>query len=117
MKTVSKMKKKADQVFSHFIRHRDAHKCFTCDKVMPANESQNGHYESRRHNNTRYDEQNCHCQCCGCNIFKKGNMTEYAVRMVRKYGPGILEELRSRAQVIKQFTIKDLEEIIEIYSN
>jgi len=114
-KTVSKLKKKADQVFSLYIRRRDNGVCFTCGKRGKIEEMQCGHYESRRHNATRYDERNCNCQCVGCNCFRNGNMTVYALKLQEKYGEGILQDLRKKAEKIKRFTKKDLEEIIEKY--
>lgn len=91
--SMSKLKKKADNVFSHWIRDRDNHTCFTCNKILSTNESQNGHFISRTHTATRYLEKNCNCQCVGCNIFKKGNYPIYALRLQQLYGNDILQEL------------------------
>lgn len=115
-KTISKLKKDADRVFSIFIRTRDKGRCFTCGVVKPIKQMQNGHYISRTYSNTRYDLQNCHCQCVGCNIFRKGNMDEYAIALTQKYGPDILNELSQRKKVFKKFTRDDLQDIINRYS-
>lgn len=40
-----------------------------------------------------FDERNVNCQCTACNRFKHGNLTEYARRLVEKYGGGILKKL------------------------
>lgn len=113
--TKSKVKKKLDYVFSVWIRTRDRGSCFTCGKVGAIKEMQNGHYISRSHMNTRYDEKNCNTQCVGCNIFKKGNMDEYALKLIQVYGNGILEELNKKKQIIKQFTILEMLDLIAIY--
>lgn len=60
---------------------------------MVLSESQNGHYISRVYLSLRYDERNCHTQCSACNIFKKGNLTVYAIRLEEQYGNGILQLL------------------------
>lgn len=52
-----------------------------------------GHYTPRSHLNTRWNEINCACQCKGCNIFKKGNMDVFAIRLQEKYGLQILKWL------------------------
>lgn len=114
--SVQSLKKRLDAVFSLYIRNRDAGRCFTCGVQKPISQMQNGHYVSRSHNNTRFDEQNCHCQCVGCNVFKHGNMDVYATRLLETYGIGILTDLQRRKSVIKQFTIPELKHLIEIYS-
>ena len=90
---LSVLKKRADKVFSMFIRERDGHKCYTCSKQMTKTESQNGHYIPRNYLFYRYDERNCHCQCVGCNVFKKGNLTVYALHLISDYGVDFLREL------------------------
>ena len=78
---------------------------------------QNGHYVSRGFNSLRYSERNTAAQCVGCNIFRKGNLDEYALRLRQKYGSDILEQLAAEKKKIKQFTIRELEEIIKKYDH
>jgi hypothetical protein len=112
-KSIIKIRDKADNVFSKFIRNRDNHTCYTCGKQMKPSESQCGHYESRSHLGTRYSEENCHCQCVGCNVFKKGNYPIYALRLQEEYGKDILEKLHREAMTIKKNT--DYEAIFNKY--
>jgi hypothetical protein len=114
-KTLSELKKEIDRVFSIYIRLRDRGICFTCSKYYGFKKTQCGHFVSRSHMNTRYDEKNCHAQCIGCNIFKSGNMVIYAIKMVQKYGQGIVEEMQKRANKIRKWTPKEMEVQIEIY--
>ena len=78
MKTISKLKKELDKWFSLYIRLREATdegmvQCFTCSKVSSYKQGmQCGHFQSRRHHATRWNEQNCQAQCVKCNMFKKG---------------------------------------------
>lgn len=113
--TVSKLKKVADKVFSDYIRQRDGYTCFTCGKKGDKTSIQNGHYVSRSFNSLRFDERNTAAQCVGCNIFRRGNMDAYAVALIRKYGSEILETLAAEKKKIKQFTVRELEEIIKKY--
>lgn len=113
--TVSSLKKQADATFSLFIRWRDRGVCFTCGKKADIKAMQCGHFVSRSFNSLRYDERNNHCQCRRCNIFLYGNMSEYAERMVEKYGAGILPELNRKKREVKQFTVPELMKVIEYY--
>jgi len=114
-KTLRQLKKELDRVFSLWIRSRDAHRCFTCDKVMGPKESQCGHFISRSHFNTRYSEVNCHVQCVSCNVFKHGNMPEYAERLMQRYGPEIITKLNKEKHILKNWSTKELEALIERY--
>jgi len=116
-KTITQLKKTADKIFSKYIRARDAGICFTCGIKKEPKQQQNGHYVSRSHNNTRFDEENCHCQCMQCNIFKSGNMDEYALKLQRKYGKGILEKLNKKKQIHKSWTEQELMDLIKTYKN
>lgn len=90
---MSVLKRKADKVFSDFIRQRDNGVCFTCGCVKDWKEQQNGHYITRGCLPLRYREDNANCQCVACNIFKGGNYTSYSLRMIEKYGVEKLAEL------------------------
>ena|SRR3990167_4401952 len=114
-KTVSKLKKELDIIFSRYIRYRDRGRCFTCGHVNDPKKMQNGHYVSRQYNNTRYDERNSNCQCFACNMFYGGQPDIYTLRLQEKYGEGIIKELNSLRQKIKQWLPSELEELIVIY--
>lgn len=104
-KSVSKLKKEADKVFSIYIRKKYANKngevkCYTCPKVLPWNEIQNGHFVSRSHLSTRFDEDNCRPQCVGCNVFGGGRVAIYAVCLEQELGQGTVARLYKKAQGI-----------------
>jgi len=113
--TVSDLKKKLDNVFSRYIRWRDKWTCYTCGKRGGPGQIQNGHFVSRSSNSLRYDEINCHAQCVGCNMFKSGNMAEYARRLIDDFGDRIVHDLVKKGKEIKQFTTKELQELIDYY--
>ena len=112
--------KKLDEVFSIYIRKKYSDdfgmtSCYTCDKRGHYKDFQNGHYISRSYMAGRWEEQNCRVQCVGCNLFKNGNYTEYAARLVRDLGPDELDRLNSLKKIIRQWTIPELEERIAYY--
>jgi len=115
-KSLSWFKKKADEVFSEYIRRRDKGICFTCGNQKRWQDQDCGHYISRQYNELRYDERNANCQCKHCNVFRWGNLDEYAIKLIRKYGIRILEEFWKRKHFKgKIFKTIDLEEIIKTY--
>lgn len=109
-----KLKKRADAVFSKWIRERDK-ACYTCMRVIPTTELQNGHYVSRSYLALRYDERNNHAQCVSCNVFKHGNMTVYALRLINDYGTDLLREFEQTKHT-QVNTRQLLNEVIERYS-
>lgn len=111
VRSYGKLKKEADRVFSLWIRARDG-RCVTCGSTANL---QNGHYVSRSWSALRFDEVNCNAQCVGCNVFKKGNMDEYARFLLRRYGPDVLDELAAKKKTY-QLKRKELEQIIQKYS-
>jgi hypothetical protein len=114
-KSIKQLKKQLDTIFSEYIRRRDKGKCISCGIVKPWKEQQNGHYISRSHQNTRYSDKNCNCQCVGCNVFKYGNMPSYTIELEKKYGYGIVQELKKEGDILKQWKPKELIDMIEVY--
>lgn len=117
--TRSQLVKKLDKVFSEYIRRKDAIEgistCITCGDRKEWKLHQNGHYMSRGHYNTRWDETNCHVQCVACNMFRKGNYTEYALYMISRYGVDYLEELKRKAGSSNKISTVELRELTEVY--
>jgi NinG protein len=111
--STTKLKHKADKVFSIWIRKRDGGRCITCDGVG----NQAGHFMSRRFSATRFNEQNVNGQCAQCNVFEHGRRYEYGLALDIKYGSGTAEKLSKLAQTHHSFTREELEEIIEKYAN
>lgn len=94
---IPKLKKIADELCSEYIRRKYSNwkgevACYTCGKVKRWQDQQAGHYISRTYNNTRYYEPNLRVQCYSCNIEKRGNYTEFAIRLEREKA-GTLEHL------------------------
>ena len=122
-KTISKLKKELDKWFSLFIRLRSANEygmvqCFTCGIVRGYKDGmQNGHFQSRKHTATRFDEENCQVQCIKCNIFDSGQQYLFSLRLDEKYGEGTAEELEFLARTIHKVSRVEYEEQISYYKN
>ena len=120
-KTISKLKKELDNIFSLYIRLRYATdeglvQCFTCGKVSHYKSGmQNGHFQSRKHLATRWDEENCQVQCVGCNMFKAGEQYKFSIALDSKYGEGKAEELELLARTIMKVSRIDYEDKISYY--
>jgi len=126
LKTMSKKKKvsisdliaKARKRFNNFIRERDKGKgCISCPKEGIDHA---GHYYSAgSYPSMRFDEDNCHGQGCGCNLFKHGNLIEYRKGLVNRYGEDFVKVLDIKADTYKRdgwkWEREYLEQIIERY--
>lgn len=118
--TISKLKKKLDVLFSQYIRRRNADhlgrvKCFTCGVEKHWKEQQAGHFQSRSHHSTRWDEVNVQVQCVKCNLFRQGEQYKFGLYLDQRFGDGKAEELENRAKTIVKLNRVDYEEAIERY--
>lgn len=117
--TRSKLVKKLDVVFSQYVRlsasdSRGFCTCVTCGKVGHWKQGgmQAGHFMSRKHYSTRWDENNVKVQCVACNVYRAGEQYKFS-----KYlGDNLADSLYYKSQKITKFTTVELEEMIEHYS-
>ena len=112
--------KKLDAAFSRSIRQQHADQsgwvsCVTCDKRMPWDESQAGHFIKRGHSATRWDERNVAPQCPRCNLYLGGAQDEFAAYIVRRLGQEALEDLLRLKHTEKRWRIPELKELLEKY--
>tara|TARA_R110000765_G_scaffold3856_2_gene12159 strand:- start:577 stop:966 length:390 start_codon:yes stop_codon:yes gene_type:complete len=119
--TRSKIVKKLDTIFSQYIRQKNAvdeiATCFTCGKEDHWKKLQNGHFQSRRHYSTRWDEINCQVQCAGCNVFKYGEQYVFGNKLDSKFGEGTSRRLHIKAQEIVKLSDNELEDLIKRYKD
>lgn len=115
-KTLKQLKALADKHFSLAIRLRDTTDgwgdCITCGNRLNVKQLHAGHFQSRRHSSTRYDEENVNAQCAGCNTFRAGEQYKYGLALDDKYGRGTAKKLAKKAQEYHKFTDDELLEII-----
>lgn len=108
---------KLDKVFSEYIRRRyaknDIATCITCDKKDHWKKQQAGHFISRKHYATRWDENNVEVQCIGCNVFRYGEQYLFAKHLGTKKADMLLAKSRETVK----FPDWELQEMIEIYKH
>jgi len=112
-KSKTKLRSKLWKLFSEYVRRKERGICYTCGKRDEWKYMQAGHFVHR--DCLDYNEKNIHCQCVGCNKWRHGNLVEYADRLERDYGPGVIQELKKLGNEIKIWKISELESMIEEY--
>lgn len=108
---------KLDKVFSEYIRRRYAKNeiatCVTCGKKDHWKKLQAGHFMSRKHYATRWDEDNVEVQCSACNVFRYGEQYLFA-----KYlGTEKADMLLTKSRETVKFPDWEIQEMIELYKN
>ncbi len=113
--------KKLDKVFSLYIRLRDVMPngygtCIACGRPKHFTELDCGHYHSRMHMATRYDEDNCHAECRYCNRMSADHIIKYERNLVRKIGQHRVDLLMVKASSTKHYLDCELEQMIKYYT-
>lgn len=62
-----------------------------------------------------FHEKNVHAQCTGCNRFRHGNLSQYALALQRKYGGDILSLLDAARRTQRKIKEYEYEQLIEHY--
>lgn len=100
---------KLDAVFSEYIRRRyaknDIAQCVTCGKKDHWKNLQAGHFISRKHYATRWNEENVQVQCVACNVYRYGEQYLFGVYLGEEKSQDLLQLSR---EVVK-FSNTDLE--------
>lgn len=109
-----------DKAFSIFIRQRDSFngihgKCCTCGKIDEIKKMHCGHFMSRRHLATRWEEQNCSLQCVGCNLFNQGKQYEFSLFLDKKFGDGTADKMRIKSQNVCKMSDTEAKILIKHY--
>ena len=112
--SIKGLRKKARRIFARWICKRDKFKCVACGKQGVSGEMQAGHFVHR--DCLDFDERNNSAECIRCNCYLSGNLAPYSFYLIKKYGPGIIEELNVLGNVIRKFGREELEEIVKRYS-
>lgn len=117
VQNISFFHKKAQAAFNAFIRERDkGNPCISCGK--PDNGQHQRHASHYRSvgacSSLRYDERNVHASCSVCNKYLSGNLANYRVAMIEKFGSELVEWLESQPKSFK-WTREMLEDIEKQY--
>ena len=105
-----------DTIFSKYIRLRYADhagmvECFTCGHRDHYKNVDAGHFQSRKHYATRWNEDNVQVQCKKCNMYYGGEQFKYA----KKLGEEKAEELWRLAHETVKISDYELREMIQLY--
>lgn len=121
-KTISQLKKELDQIFSVFIRRRDAdwegmNYCFTCKRKIHWQRLHAGHFQSRSKHSIRWDYElgNVMPQCPKCNIWESGQQYKFGVYLDQQFGEGRAQLLEEMGNQIVKYTKQDYEEKISFF--
>lgn len=113
--------KKLDRVYSLYIRLRDAMpsgyvRCISCGKIKSFEDVDCGHFHSRTHMSTRYDEENTWAECKFCNRFSADHLIGYQANLIKKIGQQRFDFLNVKAHSSKHYMDYELESMIEHYT-
>lgn len=114
-KSISKLKKELDRVFSLYIRGKYEKRCYTCGRSNVV--LQNGHFISRNYLATRWDEDNCRPQCVGCNMFGGGKPLDFEENLKEELGEERVEEMKKSRHTITRLSPAWYEEKISSYKD
>lgn len=120
VKKAPDLKVKLDKEFSLFIRLRDAmengyFRCISCGQIKPFAQADCGHFHSRTHMSTRFDEDNCHAECRFCNRFKADHLEGYRENLIQKIGQQRFDRLKWRSGLFKKYSDFEYEQLIKYY--
>lgn len=121
-RSISSLEKKLDRIFSRYIRLRDTKpydfkygKCISCGRVKPFEQLDCGHFHSRIHRNTRYDEDNCNIECHYCNRMSADHLIKYQENLIKKIGQQRFDLLKVKASMTCKRSAFELELLIKEY--
>lgn len=122
--------KQADKEFSRYVRLRDSEfkdgqfvgDCCSCGRRLLVVDAEGrwglgahaGHYVSRGHKATRWEETNVNLQCAHCNLWrdKLSMLQAYKSYLLDKYGKDAVRELEKLRNQTHRPTKDELQEII-----
>jgi len=112
LKTRSQHLREAQAAFNAYIRARDVDlPCISCGDFTPMTRGGDydcGHYRSVGANpELRFHERNANKQCKYCNSHLSGNIANYRIGLLLKYGPEIVAEIEG-PHLVKKYGIDDL---------
>ena len=113
------------KIFSKFIRFRDADErgychCISCNKIDNWKKLDAGHYIPKGSDMAlKFNEINVNAQCSSCNVYKSGNIIEYRIGLIKKYGEKIVKKLELSHQfktTHKKLNQLEINELWKYYS-
>jgi hypothetical protein len=114
-------------VLNEYVKWRDAIQvvdgkpicpCITCGKLVSGTNLHAGHWISRVHKATAYDEYNIASQCgYPCNKFRNGEPQVYEAKLRALYGDVKVDEMKSTIGTLRKWKPYELEELYNYYKS
>lgn len=100
-KKLQTLLKEFEKVFNAWIRKRDNGKpCISCGEYKK--DMHAGHYFAvSGYKALRFDEDNVHSECAGCNLFNESHLIGYGINLKKKIGDLDYADLLRRAENYK----------------
>lgn len=123
-KTLAKLKQELQKYFNRYIRLRDSEDgyftCISCNQVKPVDYMDAGHYFAvSGYDGLRFDEDNVHGECKGCNCFDQSHLIGYGINLKKKIGEDrynlLLKKARDYKEKGNRFNRLEIEEKILYY--
>lgn len=112
-------------VLNQYVKWRDAIAvedgkpicaCITCGKRIAGTNLHAGHWISRRHKATAYNEFNLHAQCgFPCNKFRNGEPQIYERKLRQLYGDELVDDMLQSVGSIRKWKPFELEALYHEY--
>jgi len=118
--SLAKLKDRIQTVVNAYIRHRDSKDgfftCISCQRTLEVSKMQAGHYiPVSKSQFLRFNEENIHGECIGCNAFSEYHLIPYRRNLIEKIGVDTVHWLELHADDIYNHTREELESIKQYY--
>jgi hypothetical protein len=120
LETIQELIKATQIIFNKYIRLRDKGQvCISCQKQLKEGNVDAGHmWSAGGHSNLRFNEFNVNAQCSRpCNKDKAGDINNYRLGFVERYGIEKLNEINALAKIERKFSKEELKELMQVYKN
>jgi hypothetical protein len=103
------------KVFNTYIRERDKNNpCISCGNPKPKKINA-GHYRSVGScPELRFNEYNVHLQCEYCNTYLHGNLINYRINLIERYGEERVKWLEKYHEP-KKYSVDEIKQLIKTY--
>ena len=118
LKSKSDWLREAQIAINKYVRLTDKGKpCCSCDKPDNGQHQRHAsHYRSTAACSAlRFNLKNIHTSCQQCNTSKSGNLLEYRIRLIDKYGAEYVDFLESQNQVVR-YSIEYLKRLKKVFN-
>ena len=100
LEKLSKVMIYTQEVVHKYVRQRDKGKpCISCGRDWDSSFQAGHRFDQKQYNKIRFDLDNIHGQCPGCNQYNDGNYNAYHLRLPKRIGVETYQNLEKRAEI------------------